>query len=242
MEASLRSCTQCIPTETCEVGLNGHVPPHLQCRLVTETVKFLMYQREQIPMPYEHLKQQIALQEQKERKRLSLETKKCLQTLSNIDELFKNLERVFEIAQVTRILILFGSTAVSPKEIYILNLNRLHHHDAVSRVNTKAGVQSLMRTLITNGPLSEVDTLVPTSTIVLLEAHRDSALSWFRPKVTYKLPIRGKRFEIHFSTCSEFNSKEGGHNEDSNLIWYQSPCSIKGLQMKTKPVASTSCF
>ncbi|XP_070577148.1 MAD2L1-binding protein-like [Ptychodera flava] len=224
--------------ETCDVRLDGHVPSHLQSRLVMETIKYLLYQREQIPMPLEHLKRRYVTQEMESRckKRPSLEDRKCLQTLETVEELFSQIDNVFQMTHVNRIMVLFGSTVVSPKEVYVLDLSYLNSDVIMEDASCKSGVRTLMRALITNRVLSEVDSLPKTNTMVLLETHRDSHQDWFKPKTSFRMPIRGKRFEIRYSSKDTQVPVETINKE--NYIWYQAPRPIKGFTLKTQDAPS----
>ncbi|XP_077990048.1 MAD2L1-binding protein-like [Glandiceps talaboti] len=240
MEAPQRNHAKtALSIEACEVTLNGRVPPHLQSRLVVETIKHLLYQREQIPMPYEHLKRRYVTKEQKDHSRLSLssECKKCLQCLETIDEHFQHLDDVFQITQVTRVMILFGSTAVTPKEMYLVNLHNLHRNYGSAGVTSKSGIRCLMRALITNVVLSEADSLCQTNVLVLVEAHRDSGLNWFKPKLSFKTPSRGKQFEIKFASThsdEEVEDENAQFYDDDDLVWFQAPKPIKGFKLKAE--------
>ncbi|XP_022090576.1 MAD2L1-binding protein-like [Acanthaster planci] len=213
MAASTRKKEQQI--STCKVLLKGRVAPHVQANIVKEMLKHLMFQRNQIPMAYEQIKCEYERRKSgsaaallhengrhKEKQDLSSAAYKRLgQFISTVEELLANIDAVFNLSFVPRVLILLGATAVSPKEAHeIVFHNQVSVHDAsLVDLRTKHCVRALMRTLITDSPIWEAKQLPLTNTLLLVRAHRDSGLSWFQPKMALKAPTRGQlyRCEIH---------------------------------------------
>ena len=56
MAATLKFSQKSTPNYHCSISLRGQVAPHSKAKLVVETLKYLMFQRQQIPLPFEQLK------------------------------------------------------------------------------------------------------------------------------------------------------------------------------------------
>jgi hypothetical protein len=141
-----------------------------------------------------------------------LEMKKAVDLVSKLEETKQNVGQAFDICpEIDKVAIAIGATAVSPKEIFVIQLPPLNP-DA-DNLSSKACVKSMFRQLIMQDPLGDVKQISPTNISLLLFAPRKSHLSWFYPKPTYKLPVRGRQFE--FSLQSKYG--RGSHDLSTNF-------------------------
>ncbi|XP_038073264.1 MAD2L1-binding protein-like [Patiria miniata] len=219
---------------TCKVLLNGRVAPHVQANIVKEMLKHLMLQRNQIPMAYEQMKYEYERRQcgsaaatsrengkHKNQQELSSSVYKRLgQLITTVEEQLANIDAVFNLSFVPRVLILLGATAVSPKEVHeIVFSNQASVHDgSLVDLRTKHCVRALMRTLIADSSIWEAKQLPLTNTLLLVRAHRDSGLTWFQPKMSLKgAPSRGQlyRCEIH---CGHVENSLGCAGDCSKLL------------------------
>ncbi|XP_071785643.1 MAD2L1-binding protein-like [Asterias amurensis] len=254
---------------SCNIHLNGRVAPHVQANVIKEMFKYLVFQRNQIPMAFEQLKFEYQRQSTpanstsetgKQRPQIpSMAFKRLGQLITVAEEHLSNIDTLFTLTFVPRVLVLFGATAVSPKEVHeIVFTNQESVHDStLTDLRTKHCMRIIMQALITESPIWEAKQLSLTNTLLLVYAHRDSGLTWFKPKISFKVPSRCQlyRYEIHCASANQDDScqsdctVEGGEVEEQSLlslhenedyIWYQAPMSIKGLQSFTSKTTSES--
>ncbi|XP_019636730.1 PREDICTED: MAD2L1-binding protein-like [Branchiostoma belcheri] len=238
--------------QRCSVKIDGLVAPQVCCRLTSELLKYLLYERQQIPLPYEQIKfdlnrDETARQDTKGKgitpklkrsKSLfpSSERKRCKHVVDCMEELLPHLEDLFSLTFVPQVLILIGATAVSPKDAYILNFTDALTTSKENSLSAKSCIRSLLREMVTKDflPISSMPPI--TNTLLLVKAHRDCGLDWFVPKLTYKLGSRGQQYDISLVGTAhpgleQVHVEEQGPKDD--YIWYQAPISIKGYKEKS---------
>ncbi|XP_053385550.1 uncharacterized protein LOC123526237 [Mercenaria mercenaria] len=141
-----------------------------------------------------------------------LEMKKAVDLVNKLEETKQKVCQAFDICpEIHKVAVAIGATAVSPKEIFVIQLPPLNP-DA-DNLSGKACVKSLFRQLIMQDPLADVKQISPTNISLLLYAPRKSKLPWFYPKPTYKLPVRGKQFEF----CLQSKCGQGSHDLSTNF-------------------------
>lgn len=129
--------------------------------------------------------------------------KKAVDLVSKLEETKRYVCQAFDVCpEIQKVAVAVGATAVSPKEVFVIQLPPLNP-DA-DNLSGKACVKTLFRQLIMQDPLGNVKQISPTNISLLLYAPRKSELSWFFPKPTYKLPVRGRQFEFNLqSKCGQ---------------------------------------
>ncbi|TKS85386.1 MAD2L1-binding protein [Collichthys lucidus] len=105
------------------------------CRFVSEILKCILYQRQQLPMTYDQLvysqkKQQASMQDKDIVSRRPIQSadmdwRKCQQTLQELEEVLQQLEVLFSLSRVPRVLLLIGGSLILPKELYEINMESL---------------------------------------------------------------------------------------------------------------------
>lgn len=140
-----------------------------------------------------------------------LEMRKAVDLVSKVEETKRYVCQAFHVCpEIQKVAVLIGATIVSPKEVFVIHLPPLNP-DA-DNLSGKDCVKTLFRQLIMQDPLGNVKQISPTNIFLLLYAPRKSELSWFLPKLTYKLPARGMHFEFHLqSKCGQ-----GTHDLSTN--------------------------
>uniref|UniRef100_A0A4W3JGL0 MAD2L1 binding protein n=1 Tax=Callorhinchus milii TaxID=7868 RepID=A0A4W3JGL0_CALMI len=196
------------------------------CRLVCEIVKHVLYQRQQMPLPYEQLPFFTR------RANEASDRKKYQRALSDLDEVFQNLEAVFGLTVVPRVHILLGGSVVRPKELYEVNMERVALGHREKSLETLSCIRKLFHTLFVEDVLNELRSLPLMNMLLLVEGHRDSGIQWFRPKLNYRVPERCKKLVISLScspgSCSP-TGEQTNHSDSSDYIWFQAPIIIKGF-------------
>ncbi|KAL5008180.1 hypothetical protein ScPMuIL_013761 [Solemya velum] len=200
--------------ETWDFVLDGGLLSSVRSSLVTELLKYLMYERQQIPLPYENIRHELeracgsaeteSEPEEFSRKNMkrsgfysNLELKRSTDVVKNVEEIASKLQQSFEVCpEIHQVLLLFGGTLVSPKESYLLNLPPLQ--TGADSLSLKTCRKSIFRKLIMQDVLGRMDSVSPTNLILLVKAPRECDLKWFLPKPSYKVPKRGKHFTFNF--------------------------------------------
>eukprot|EP00064_Thunnus_orientalis_P008722 superscaffoldBa00001059_g8745 len=210
------------------------------CRFVSEILKCILYQRQQLPMTYDQLvysqkKQQASMQDKDVVSRRPVQSadmdwRKCQQTLQELEEVLQQLEVLFSLSKVPRVLLLMGGSIVLPKELYEINMEALILTAGDQCLRVSSCLRQLFRTLFVADLLSDTRPVRLMPTTVLVLAHRDCGVGWFRPKLQFKVPTRVKNQIIALSTdpsvCAETRA-EGSDWQD--YVWFQAPMTIKGF-------------
>uniref|UniRef100_A0ABM5FS20 MAD2L1-binding protein n=1 Tax=Pogona vitticeps TaxID=103695 RepID=A0ABM5FS20_9SAUR len=214
-------------------------------RFTCELLKHVLYQRQQLPLPYEQLacfyRRQLprppGQDEDVTRKACSKDqdsnNKKCQQVLHDLEGVFQHLENMFSLTLVPRVLILIGGTSVSPKEFYEINLQGVSVSNAEDSLQTAACVRKLFHSLFLADVFSELQSGPAMGVVVMVQGHRNCGIDWFRPKLNYKVPTRGRKLTINLS-CSHSDSTAISAYQEMNsawndYIWFQAPVTVKGF-------------
>ncbi|XP_034753418.1 MAD2L1-binding protein isoform X1 [Etheostoma cragini] len=210
------------------------------CRFVSEILKCILYQRQQLPMTYDQLvysqkKQQASMQDKDVVSRRPVQSadmnwRKCQQTLQELEEVLQQLEVLFSLSRVPRVLLLMGGSLILPKELYEINMEALVLAGGDQCLRVSSCLRQLFHTLFVADLLFDSRPVCLMPTTVLALAHRDCGVGWFRPKLQFKVPTRVKNQIIALSTdpstCKE-QSPQGSDWQD--YVWFQAPMTIKGL-------------
>ncbi|XP_077198844.1 MAD2L1-binding protein [Paroedura picta] len=213
---------------------------HFTC----EFLKHVLYQRQQLPLPYEQLacfsrRQLLGTPRQDEgviRKVYPREpdnNKKCQQVLGDLERVFQHLEIMFSLTLVPRVLILLGGTAFSPKELYEINLQGISVGGTEESLQTAVCVRKLFHSLFLADVFSDLRAVPTLGVIVMVQGHRNCGIDWFRPKLNYKVPARGRKLTVNLS-CSDHDGATLPSNGEMNsawndYIWFQAPVTVKGF-------------
>ncbi|KAM6182121.1 MAD2L1-binding protein [Erethizon dorsatum] len=203
------------------------------CRFTCELLKHIMYQRQQLPLPYEQLKhfyrrtspQAEDAVRKKPRTASEASSRKCQQALAELDSILSHLEDLFARTLVPRVLVLLGGSAISPKEFYELDLSRLDPLSMDQSLSTAACLRRLFRAIFLADAFSELQAPPLMGTIIMAQGHRDCGEEWFRPKLNYRVPTRGHKLTVTLS-CGR-PSVPALASED--YIWFQAPVTLKGF-------------
>ncbi|XP_042330051.1 MAD2L1-binding protein [Sceloporus undulatus] len=214
-------------------------------RFTCELLKHVLYQRQQLPLPYEQLAFFCGRQAPRPRGQEEEEVvrkvhlkdqdsyKKCQQALSDLEGVFQHLEIMFSLTLVPRVLILLGGTSVSPKELYEINLQEVSVSGAEESLQTAACVRKLFHSLFLADVFSELQTGPTMGIIVMVQGHRNCGIDWFRPKLNYKVPTRGRKLTVNLCSHSKSTALSAYQEINStweDYIWFQAPVTVKGFR------------
>uniref|UniRef100_A0A3P9IPC3 MAD2L1 binding protein n=1 Tax=Oryzias latipes TaxID=8090 RepID=A0A3P9IPC3_ORYLA len=208
-------------------------------RFVSEILKCVLYQRQQLPMTYEQLVFSQKRQQQRDaedkdvvrpRKVHSADVDyKCQQTLQELEEVLHQLEVLFSLSRVPRVLLMMGGSLVLPKELYEINMEDLLLVGGDQGLRASSCLRLLFRTLFVADLLSDSRPVRLMPTTVLALAHRDCGVDWFRPKLQFKIPTRVKNQIIALATDPNVCEKQREKADWQDYVWFQAPVTIKGF-------------
>ncbi|XP_069744237.1 MAD2L1-binding protein [Narcine bancroftii] len=218
----------------------GHLTRKSCCRIVCELLKHVLYQRQQLPLPYD----QLAFFSKREcgrddysvplhsKRNEQNNCKKSQRMLLELDEVFKNLEAMFTLTLVPCVHILLGGSVVNPKEMYEINMEQVAFGNTEESLKTVSCIRQFFHALFIEDLFNELKSVPLMNTVLLLQAHRNCGMSWFRPKLNYRVPKRTRKLIINLACDTRsFNSDEEhrpNYNSDE-YIWFQAPITIKGF-------------
>ncbi|XP_037322220.2 MAD2L1-binding protein [Pungitius pungitius] len=206
------------------------------CRFVSEILKCILYQRQQLPMTYDQLvysqkKQQASMQDKDIiSRRPDMDWRKSQQTLQELEEVLQQLEVLFSLSRVPRVLLILGGSLVLPKELYEINMEALVLAGGDKSLRVSSCLRQLFHTLFVADLLSDSRPIRLMPTTVLAMAHRDCDVGWFRPKLQFKMPTRVKHQIIALSTApSDCKEPRAQGSDWMDYVWFQAPMTIKGF-------------
>jgi len=233
-----------------QVAFNEGVGQFINSRLLRGCIEYLLYQRQQLPIPYHELIKLVEDQEKScdglgagvlARRSLNTEYKKAKKVYEDVECLFDHINKLFLSTKVNAAMVLLGSTPVSPKEHYFVDFQNAKEGnpvDSSARVCNSA-CRKLIRSLISNRELGSFKEISPTSMLVFIQVSRSSDIEWFQPKPTFKPPHRGQACKISVRTTSyneQLAASEGEpseHSMDDEWLWFQAPVVIRGYRHRT---------
>ncbi|XP_029448723.1 LOW QUALITY PROTEIN: MAD2L1-binding protein [Rhinatrema bivittatum] len=212
------------------------------CRFITcELLKQCLYQRQQLPLPYDQLvyfcrrqcQQQADGVFKRKMQRTDLaDSKKCQRVLAELEELFGHLEAAFSLTLVPRVLLLLGGSTVCPRELYEVNMEGIRLGNAGQSLETSSCTRKIFHSVFLADVFSELKSPAIMGAVLLLQGHRDSAIDWFRPKLAYKVPSHGRRLTVNLSCCDVSLAptvQEAASSAAQDYIWFQAPVTVKGF-------------
>ncbi|XP_071491807.1 MAD2L1-binding protein-like [Diadema antillarum] len=212
------------PDTECNINLNGFITQTTKSRIVVEILKYILYHREQIPLPFDQLYFQYQRPEVcSSGNKKSLFKKRMCQVMKDFQEVFDNVDTLFQDTDVSDLIILLGSTWINPKEVFHIRFS--NNKQVKETLTVKHCVRNVARSLITNGPLSDVSPPPITSLLCLAHAPRSYKPTWFKPKANFKVPSKGRQCRINVS-CGMVHSSLAAEDH----IWMQTPSGIKGIR------------
>ncbi|XP_068618986.1 uncharacterized protein [Battus philenor] len=181
--------------------------------IVVELLKFVAYQRLQIPYTYQWLKQVVSKKKSNQDKKDTFQSERHFLTastaLDNLDFLIKSLLKEIDGPSIPEeVCIAFGGTPVTCKEVYRLLLPTLCHKPQCNSqfiASDKKIQMNVFRTLVTSGQLNKVfyDPLPPTNLYIFIKKKKvnrqDLVCSDSFVSINgYRLPRNSKIIVINF--------------------------------------------
>ena len=224
------------------LNLNEDVTQIIKSALLKSCIEYLLYQRQQLPMPYHELTRMMEEQEKQDittnvveqpvtRRFLNTEYKNAKKVYEDVECLSDNINKLFMSTVVKSALILLGSTPVSPKERYLLDFQNPEERNSLESTSRicNSSCRKLIRSLISNPDLGTFKDISPTSMFVFIQASRSSHVQWFRPKSSFKPPNRGQSCKISVRTALDEQLNPPNANTDE-WLWFQAPVIVRGYR------------
>jgi len=222
---------------------------------VMETLTHLLYTRNQIPLPLAMLRQVMAKRAKSSPQPLrpgkQIGRRKTDNTIENLSTIALAIRDVFSIYHVNFVVLVLGSTVISPKETFLVSIGSDVQEETDSPDNTSnsdvpkpngAVVRGFLRHIVTNENLNELPSLCSLQNIHILvnlegECELNEKLSdVFVPKMNYHLSsTRGAFHTLHLSSRSNeetfsLQSVLANCNENSTNRWYAAKLPMKGFK------------
>ncbi|KAG8233785.1 hypothetical protein J437_LFUL003857 [Ladona fulva] len=169
---NMKNCDQAVV----DIQLEENLTSSSCSKVVSEIIKYLAYQKQQIPYPFEQLKllvnksklagEQETIGKSVKRRCLQLERhhSKATDAVDTLENIFKNIEAEFMISdedgigRVEEVVVMFGATPVTPKDVFRIQLPPVKFHsvfDTPKPPSRKTMVQ-LLRCLLESEDLNSI--------------------------------------------------------------------------------------
>ena len=186
---------------------------------LNELLKHLLFVRYQIPQPLISIQKDMKYEEQKYNEECDVKFprntnhKKWLQKscfVTRFLEITSSLSKIIMRCRINKVVLLFGSTVISPKETVVIHVDQNIFNDADKEnmpveeiaVLTSLTCCRLMQAVVTSDQFNDLKEVSPQNIFVLVN-FRDTLLSndhVFLPKLNYRLPSRGIVHNIYLKS------------------------------------------
>ncbi|XP_069092345.1 MAD2L1-binding protein isoform X2 [Pleurodeles waltl] len=204
-----------------------------------ELLKHILYQRQQLPLPYEQLEffyrnRQQDEPSKKSRSKELADRKKCQRVLADLEEIICNLETLFTLTIVPRVLLLLGGSTACPKEMYEINMEGVLAGSAEQSLKTRPCLRKLFHSLFVTDAFSEFKASPIMGAVLMVQGHRSCGTEWFRPKLNFKVPSRGLKLQVNLSCADKVSDltrppHQTSRASDDDYVWFQAPVTLKGF-------------
>jgi hypothetical protein len=187
------------PSRSVDVEFSGVVQSENRAELLKEFIKYILYQRSQIPMYFDQIKDFLKQQSMLSNEHVSTAIRDQQNVVENVESLFETIEQVFASGEtIKQVAIILGSTIVTPKDCYVISFPTEFYEGLV--LSRQACISALFRSLYDCDFLSPAKPLhTCTNLHVLFLAPRNCHLQRCKlvPKLSFRIPLIGMRFNIN---------------------------------------------
>ncbi|XP_046401489.1 MAD2L1-binding protein-like [Ischnura elegans] len=190
-------------------------------KIVIEIIKYLAYQKQQIPYPFEQLKLLVNKKKTDVGGGVNTTNKslssaryhsKAAEAVETLESIFQNIEAEFMISSqggcngVEEVVVLFGPTPVTPKDVFRIQIPEIRRDFdfETPKPPSRKMMVHLLRCLleseslhsIVSQPVNTTNTFIffkRKSNPVLGTSDNFVAKSWFLPRENFKLPQKGRQ-------------------------------------------------
>ncbi|XP_066599820.1 MAD2L1-binding protein-like isoform X3 [Prorops nasuta] len=185
--------------------------------LVTEFLKYILYQKQQIPFTCDSLTLLQVKVKPNDRNHISIKT--LLSSVQIVSEQLSS-QFVLENCKIKEIVIIIGATVISPKVCIRLELPPavLNSKKGLLKQCPRKPLLKLMRSMMECSDFQEAmsNPLGPTNTFILLSKNdSNNASEFFLPKPHYNLPPHAS---TRFRIVLKYNNEVNAQHDSSNLF------------------------
>lgn len=110
--------------------------------------------------------------------------------------------------------------------MYVIDMEGVQVGNGEESLGTRPCLRQLFHAVFLADPFSDLRSTSPMSVVIMVQGHRDCGTEWFRPKLNYKVPVRGHTLTVRMSCGASETPSANSHEE---YIWFQAPVTLKGF-------------
>lgn len=191
---------------------------------LSEIVKYVLYTKSQIPLPYDQLVKDKPLQEQTQKAAASLQEDGDRKApviygqAKRLQDRVKKLQQHIACIQSTcldagssiqEMAVILGATLVSPKEVYRVKIESGLVTGSAAVLAQDNLTRYVVRSLVSIGLEANVHSISPTNCFVLFFVPRSSEFGTVAfPRMSFKVVPRGSHVCLHLNLDGSINSKD----------------------------------
>lgn len=217
---------------TCDVcvHLSDIMTPQSFSSLIQTLIKYLVYEKQLIPYPYDRLKlyvqkykelnfeQENSCCNQKNKYRLESEKyyKKVSDAIESLETVFQCIENEFLSHvenHIESVVILIGSSVLNPLTVFNINVPELSYSHCEKQHSSRQHIDNVFRNILNNDKFNDILTsniMVETNLYVMFKVKKGGkmATNWCVPKEQFRT-FRGKQVVLRFDQPqNEINAKK----------------------------------
>ncbi|CAN8032029.1 unnamed protein product [Ixodes persulcatus] len=192
-----------------EVPFSKTIAPDKVGKLIVEIVKYILYEREQLPTPYDEFKRSTkqltgdcnsAKKAKPAHPIRTVKQRRALASIDAMDLIFTSTQQLIQSNKLSQVLLVFGPTVLSPVESYVI---RVPERDFACRTcgDTSAFRRCMLQVLETFRAVGQTDggaaTTKLTTFLCLRRCDVEFALMDVRP--SFQVPRKGRLTVLNLS-------------------------------------------
>ncbi|GAB1609832.1 MAD2L1-binding protein-like [Argonauta hians] len=185
---------------TCDIPFKGSIDPQIRGYLLNELIKYILYEKSQMPEMFDQLKKHINVRGKNANPKSSNKhDRQAFLLYSSCEKLFGSIRTNFQTCpHIQECAIILGTSALSPKEVFHITFPP---EDPSSRRQKRLSAEDCKRFLFleifAKDPFFSGTILPCTNMHVLLLAPRNLKLNGFSVKPVYKPSKRGQHYYLN---------------------------------------------
>lgn len=209
---------------------------------LSEIVKYVLYNKSQIPLPYDQLVKDKPLQEHTQKAAASLREDGDREPPVTSGQAKRLQDRVKILQQhiscirsmcldagssIQEMLVILGATLMSPKEVYRVKIENGLIIESAAVLAQDNLTRYVVRSLVHIGLEANTRTISPTNCFVLFFAQCSSKFGTAAfPRMSFKVVPRGSHVCLHLNLDGSINCQDGSINSQDASINSQDGCQV----------------
>ncbi|KAM7288324.1 MAD2L1-binding protein [Ixodes scapularis] len=192
-----------------EVPFLKTIAPDKLGKLIVEIVKYILYEREQLPTPYDEFKRSTkqltsdcnsANKTKPAHPIRTIKQRRALASIDAMDLIFTSTQQLIQSNKLSQVLLVFGPTVMSPVESYVI---RVPERDFACRTcgDTSAFRRCMLQVLETFRAVGQTDggTATTKLTTFLCLRRRDVEFALMDVRPSFQVPRKGRLTVLNLS-------------------------------------------